>query len=423
MTPKRGRKPKETPVSEKERRNLENQRAFRQRKEIRLQTLERENEALRAQLLGHSQGLAQPEHSQIEALQQRILALETQLALAKRAGIFIDLNSSFGPNAVVTCQACAAEKLKMLACFGQLRELEGLVLQLQNDNQSLKDENVELKALVEGGNNTGYRAIESLDPFGFTSNDMDWLMNPQIPMSTTPSSSNSVPCTSTETSHPESAVPSAIELFGPLETQSTRIALKLIPSLSSSKLVDALMDMYERAMQCTNKNEIKRYNVRLMGTRGKLLDECNSIVDRQKAVELIVLHLQRNKKHVQYRNSMFQESSTPTPPTPYTPKDTDVLPAQGIVFRDAMLSIPSIRMSLDGSVLVNQLCHLFPWNSNDTRVNGEETLIQMLTIGKKLEHLCDSSLEDRTRFSLVTESFREGNRERLRELFADVDDD
>ncbi|KAJ3032123.1 UNVERIFIED_CONTAM: hypothetical protein HDU68_004433 [Siphonaria sp. JEL0065] len=407
----RGRKPKET-ATEKDKRNLENQRAFRQRKQALVDTLQLENEALKAQLAG-----TVPASKEAE----RILALEAELSLMRSCGVAVDLKASFGINTTAStdeCRVCSVEKIKTLVCFGRLHELEVECRKLKEENDALKTENLALKSAPSSSSSVDpFSSLFGISPTTSNQNTMDWMdtLSPTIPAASITAAIQSIP--------PGTSVVSAAQLFGPLNTQSTRTALKAIPSLANSSKVDKLMDLYERAMESTDRNEIKRFNVKLMGLRGKLLDECGSVIDRQKAVELIVLHLRRNNQHIQYRNSMFVDVDTPNASTPSSSggggggrSSSIQLPEQGIVLRDAFLSIPSIKNSPEGDELVNELCALFPWGNNKP-TNGEEILVQMLTIGKKLEKLCDADLEDRTKFSLVTETFRAGNKLIFKELY------
>ncbi|KAJ3070257.1 hypothetical protein HDU98_006721 [Podochytrium sp. JEL0797] len=145
-TSTRGRKRKSAPASDKDRRNLENQRNFRKRQQDRMSTLERENESLKDKLLGHF-----PVDS--FETQHRIAILETENSLLRHSSVAIDLKASFQPGSRVgDCAPCAVEKTKCLVIGGMLREAEGKVTALESENALLKKQNSNLRYVI---NNIG----------------------------------------------------------------------------------------------------------------------------------------------------------------------------------------------------------------------------------------------------------------------------
>ncbi|KAJ3196219.1 hypothetical protein HDU82_001851, partial [Entophlyctis luteolus] len=222
-------------------------------------------------------------------------------------------------------------------------------------------------------------------------------------------------------------VPSATELFGPPEVEFARIALKSFPSLKSCRYVDDLFDLFVVQSNCTDKLLIQKYALKSMNLRGKILDAC-SVIDRQKVIEVIVIFLERNRQHVLFRNSMFEDtqpqksgsSASPTSTSAYAPAVATAslhptaaiasLPPDARRYHDSLTSIGSLKANPAARVLIDELIELF-WSPN-VRGRGKDKLMRIFTVGKTLEKFC-ADVEDRTRLQLANEMFREGNKQRM----------
>ncbi|KAJ3076463.1 hypothetical protein HDU98_002907 [Podochytrium sp. JEL0797] len=407
----RGRKRKSVPASEKDRRNLENQRNFRKRQQNRMSTLERENESLKAQLLGHL-----PVDS--FETQHRITILEAENALLRQSSVAIDLKASFQPGSRVgDCATCAVEKTKCLVIGGMLHETEGKVAALERENALLKKQNSNLRAVI---NNIGILNVFCVDTAGTSMQTPLIGIDPVLADICTPST------TQVEMRVEGARFVCATQLFGQPDTEWCRNALKSLNSLCNSPLVDELMEMFEKLSLCTDIAKLKRYSIRGLYIRSKLLDECANVIERQTAVELLLAQLLKNREHVQYCNSMFEvplaSGSPPVSPTILAPLTKIPLPPPGVVYRDQLLAIQSLQNSPNGHSSVHEFCSLF-WNKDHKKGNNEETLIQLLTVAKRMERICLQNLDDRTKFSLTGETWRQGNRAQLEEMYADVDAD
>ncbi|KAI9349596.1 hypothetical protein BDR26DRAFT_852428 [Obelidium mucronatum] len=137
---------------------------------------------------------------------------------------------------------------------------------------------------------------------------------------------------------------SSTELYGPPECEFARIAFNSIPSIRNSKYIDELFNVFNAASSCVDVDRIRKYRIRLLRARGKLLDSC-AVLDRQKVIEIFVMFIERNKRHTEHRawlgshlpslddNDIYYRSAF------VNFKDT----AASLRFKESLLEIPSLK--------------------------------------------------------------------------------
>ncbi|KAJ3066546.1 hypothetical protein HDU99_003820, partial [Rhizoclosmatium hyalinum] len=453
----RGRKRKEADdaseaaARDKRQANLEAQRAFQAKKKEYVAQLEQEVASLREIVAGHassSSSSAKPilnptafDSNDIDQLRKLVVVLSAENALMRQSSVLVDFHpknltpvsaAAKGKQATASdgneCEKCAAEKIRSYVSLGLVKSLESKIAELQNELQGYR-----MASQYQQGVSNSNGDMFGLDGlFGFASSQLDVaaLLNqttPLFPPSNTPRFDNPSPnggnwfdlvepshttnSSSPQPNHPtispkqainKPSFQSATDLYGPPECEFARIALKSIPSLANCRHVDELFDAFILQSNSRDKELIKKYGLKTMGLRGKILDAC-SVMDRQKVIELIVIFLERNKNHVLYRNSMFEEaakssngaSSSSTANGGSASNNTMKvdIPQESKRFRNALVSIPSLS-TMEASALVDELCHAI-WSRN-VRGQGKEKLLKIFTMGKKLEKLC-ISVQDRTK--------------------------
>ncbi|KAJ3122965.1 hypothetical protein HK100_011768, partial [Physocladia obscura] len=286
--PRLGRKPKEElPENVYKRKNLEAQRAFRERRQQHIKNLEDEVADLRKQLadLSAAGTSAAQNYEQklnekspiilpavtdvntkaiIDSLGARILALETENAMMRLNAVAIDLKSSFPPipntSTANECVFCSVEKMKTLLCMGQLKVLEGKLTESQVECQSLRltlcnfpSTNFSQNKFADGSNSRLDSSIPGVDgedtiipdhnPMNQSSlspYDLKTLINPN------PNSSHVISgFTSTPThAYDDDQIKSSAELYGQPEIETIRIAFKSIPSLVRVDLIDKFLGFF-----------------------------------------------------------------------------------------------------------------------------------------------------------------------------------
>ncbi|KAJ3032141.1 UNVERIFIED_CONTAM: DNA helicase rad5 [Siphonaria sp. JEL0065] len=456
----RGRKRKETddaPVSgERDKRlaNLEAQRTYQAKKKEYVASLEKELAQLRAVVAGKEvevQISTDSDTVDIAELKRQIVVLTAENVLMRQNCAVVDLTQrSTLKEADSECANCASEHIRSLVGLGLVKSLELKVAELEDELKTFRNSTATSNALFNGcsGSLLGDQYLDGLFGFSSAQNDLlSFLNNPFAPTTSssspgtgmdwlnTASSSSSTssianypnipsipirrqPKSTASPSPPQnSAFQSATALFGPPECEFARIALKSIPSLSGCKHVDEIFDLFTLQSNSIDKDLIKMCGLKSMALRGKILDAC-SVVDRQKVIELIVIFLERNRNHVLYRNSLFEESAKSEPaPIPLSLDPHREIPEESKRFRAALVSIPSLSTP-EASILVDELC-ISIWSDN-VKGKGKEKLLKIFAIGKKLEKLC-ANVQDRTKYSLVTETFRESSKKRMDVLFEEVE--
>ncbi|ORY33546.1 hypothetical protein BCR33DRAFT_856202 [Rhizoclosmatium globosum] len=424
----RGRKPKNVSHEERSRRNLENQRAFRQRKEEYIKSIQQENESLKAQLAGQGQMVSDP---RISVLENRILALETENTLLRECGVSVDLKASFGPKAVNICSSCANEKVKTLVIGGHLQRLQEELKQIKTECNQLRTANSLLGSSV-APHSTSYSNFTKAY-FPQTQNNREspatsrstssLPRTSQTPQGCSPAdpllthmnwweqlapTRNNLLLSASQQLQDDSSYLASTSIYGPPETSRIRRALKSIPSISQSPLVDSVITLFETVCASSDPNEVQRLHIQTTATRGRLFDQC-TLLDRRKAIEEWTLHLTRNWDHVKHKYSCFE----------YTIREPVVrerpLPELGLLMREKLLSIPVLRDCIGH---VDDFLTLF-YNPN-VKGTGELTLLKMLAIAHKMETVLRGNLEDYIKYSLIVEMGRESGKGRMDELLEDI---
>ncbi|KAI9349660.1 hypothetical protein BDR26DRAFT_852564, partial [Obelidium mucronatum] len=209
----------------------------------------------------------------------------------------------------------------------------------------------------------------------------------------------------------------AVELFGPPQVLSTRFALKDIPSLKDSKLVDELLDLFLLQAECTNTTEIRKYLVRILKLRNRVLAKC-TLEDRVRAIEVFELCKVLNRSHVMHlyetggmdcdfdsfwnMDSPGSNASSSRAGTTSTALSPNVL-----AFRQAAISLaPSVQ---NASSTLDQLCEVFMTQATiSDHQQREEQWFKSKELENKLLDAC--GLEDRKKLAIVFEQWRDQNK-------------
>ncbi|KAJ3023963.1 UNVERIFIED_CONTAM: hypothetical protein HDU68_008362 [Siphonaria sp. JEL0065] len=201
------------------------------------------------------------------------------------------------------------------------------------------------------------------------------------------------------------------ELYGPMEIESTIIALKQIPSLVNSPAVDEMCALLVQHSCIGDSKTARRHLIKMARTTVKVFDSC-TIVDRMKAVEIFSLFQQRNANHVKY----FDQFLVSTRPRVRAQKTTPDPPRLKNL-KDSMISIPSLSDARD---LVGEFCDVL-WKDQGIPTEDEdgENFFVIRELQAKLEEKC--SVEDRTRFWVLFEAVREGKRKEMDALINRVE--
>ncbi|KAJ3242935.1 hypothetical protein HDU77_010621, partial [Chytriomyces hyalinus] len=185
-----------------------------------------------------------------------------------------------------------------------------------------------------------------------------------------------------------SVVSSAVDQFGvPQEVEHCRIGLKSIPILRNCGYVDDLVDLFMAMVSCQDQKIIKRIVVKLLAAKYKIMDACEDLVDKKRAIEIIEQAKSRNTVHVQHMYAHAMQAvednqaalgiSRGSGGEPWAnPQDAQILRLPAVVrhmklptdaertellekskpFRDSLLSIESLRGS---EWIVDDLCVMF----------------------------------------------------------------
>ncbi|ORY41669.1 hypothetical protein BCR33DRAFT_718811, partial [Rhizoclosmatium globosum] len=185
-------------------------------------------------------------------------------------------------------------------------------------------------------------------------------------------------------------IKSAVEVYGPPDIDYAWKDLKSLDSLKDNIYVDMTFRLFLQQVHCTDRTLLKNSIIKAAAAKYKILNGC-SLLDRSRAMEImdqVQLHNKQHVNHVYYNSSHMQSLNTPA----------------DAPFKEAIAGIPSLKEAGDD---IDELCALF-WTQ--TRVGrGEEreaVFFKMIDVFAKLLRVCKDE-EDRTKFLLATEIGRE----------------
>ncbi|KAI9328949.1 hypothetical protein BDR26DRAFT_873336 [Obelidium mucronatum] len=225
--------------------------------------------------------------------------------------------------------------------------------------------------------------------------------NPSIANTPTPS----------DTSEATIKFPTSFELYGPMEIESTVIALKQIPSLHACPAVDEMCSLLVQHSQIGDSKTARKHLIKMARTTMQVFDAC-TIVDRMKAVEVFSLFQQRNSTHVKY----FDQFLVSTKPRVRSARKT-ADPPRLKSLKESMKAIPSLAEAQD---IIDEFCDVL-WKDQGIPTDDEsgENFFIIRELQAKLEEKCD--VEDRTKFWLLFEAVREGKRKEMDSLISRVE--
>ncbi|KAJ3230641.1 hypothetical protein HDU81_004330 [Chytriomyces hyalinus] len=207
----------------------------------------------------------------------------------------------------------------------------------------------------------------------------------------------------------------AVELFGPLDIDFTRRAMKMLPSLRNCKYVDELFDLFLVQGRCSEPKTIRKYIVKIVQTRYKLMDAC-SLLDRQAVIEVWEVFSKRNAKHHEYWNSIMNAPNTselsPTSVVSSPGQSTGLENEQARLFKQSVKAIPSLQ-DQETDNIVDELCAIF-WTTS-LKSERELKIFRMIELSERIMTKC-ATVEDRTKFIVAAEVARESNRTHMDQL-------
>ncbi|KAJ3343818.1 hypothetical protein HDU83_005521 [Entophlyctis luteolus] len=464
--PRVGRKRKEgVPTDSRDFKNLQAQRAFRERKQAYIKSLEDEVADLRSRmailvadnerLLATSRAAStspatveaglfgswnQPaiastaakaatagldSTSVIDALKARVMALEAENSMMRQTSVAVDFSSREVHSLVpqprtatdtdAKCVNCSIEKIRALICMGHVKSLEDKITSLELECQTLR--------LISGSNqswNTFNPEILMLDAFAganltFSTPSADSVAPPNSPPKTQPSMR----------AGPEPTEQlSAVQKYGPVEIEFPKIGLLSLPSLKDCKYVNKLFETFVKQANATSAETLKALMLKSIGLRHKIVDRC-SIIDRQKVVlndvirslmdslkllDIMTVFFERNRDHVAHRDRILYDALKKSVKAKKRRLDETPTPNPEAAnrlkkFKETILSIKGLESTGNLLSLLDDAILI----EARTREEKEDNVLQIIHVVKELNRKCQSSAE-RMRVSWAIESFRGTNR-------------
>ncbi|KAJ3087770.1 hypothetical protein HK100_008239, partial [Physocladia obscura] len=392
---KPGPKPKPLPAAERLRKNLETQRAFRQRKADKIAQLE-----ARVAQLQTIVDAKQPDSnsSECDALRQRLLAAECENSILRQSGIAVDFKASFPTAAAAsilqTCNLCKVEKARTLIALGQLQLLTNQVAELQQENETLKAMfGLDLSMPVNDLSLVGFR-IDNSTPFSafFASAGNFGLNMTTGIMPSSSQASNPISLTNT----PINTVgKTTVEIYGAPEIQFAIIGIKSINSLKNCIYVDLYFDSFNAILTTVaDKTTYKQFKLKALKLRAMILKACDT-ASKKKVLEMLWMIHKRNPDHFNHIRKLYgsafeaQEEVDPIPSASVVNLE-DVDPEQQTrisAVRQALLSIPSLRNEAES---IETLCFFLFVNS----YSPETQFTKITSIKHQLYAKCRENMED-----------------------------
>ncbi|KAJ3021038.1 UNVERIFIED_CONTAM: hypothetical protein HDU68_009850 [Siphonaria sp. JEL0065] len=245
---------------------------------------------------------------------------------------------------------------------------------------------------------------------------LELLQNQQTesPASSSFASTSTAESSSISNLQPANTTSTSTQLFGPIETESARIALKTVPGISQN--VDEILDVILQLSTEKKRETIQSLMVRFITLKHKLLDSC-TLLDRRTVIEVMEKFKTQNHMHLSYFYKSLRSTSTTATPEkqekrPFTDRHKQIL-RQFAPFKEAIKTIPSLAGSQD---LIQQLCDEFSHRLLCTdAAERDAKFVHINYIMGQLQEKCATE-EDRTNFMLALELARESNKKQMDDL-------
>ncbi|KAJ3018616.1 UNVERIFIED_CONTAM: hypothetical protein HDU68_011065 [Siphonaria sp. JEL0065] len=205
----------------------------------------------------------------------------------------------------------------------------------------------------------------------------------------------------------------AVELFGPIQVEAQRFALKCIPALhDSGKYIDQLMDVLVALSKCASRKANKKLMVRLFAVKHRIMDACKHVMERQQVIEIFELFRTQHRNHMNhfYQNLLIgrPDSLASLPPNEQQQRVLAILKP----FNEAVKALPSMKSS---SNLIDEMCFEFSTMSLlRDESQREEKFVYMMGLTGQVHAICQTE-EERTKFMLAMEIARERTRKYMDE--------
>ncbi|KAJ3007014.1 UNVERIFIED_CONTAM: hypothetical protein HDU68_003748 [Siphonaria sp. JEL0065] len=294
-----------------------------------------------------------------------------------------------------SCINCASEQFKNNLCLEKICILEKRVADLECESEMWKQKAM---ALSDQTSFAIGKDLPGKDPFAFLF-DSDLNVD------------NAMSIDSLLASQP---IPSAEELFGPMDMDTSRRDLRALPSLQGLTVGDELVDAVVAQAKVTQPNQIKIMFFRVIRLLNRVFDACNNVLDRAKATEIVADCMGRNSKHLRYLTNSWGSILKETNPGEHMGSPS----TDGFQFnflRTRLLAIPSLS---NAGPQIEEFCNIFGNAMNNQDTDG---FFRVHVAISQLEGLCMSN-EDRARFLFAFVAAREGNRNRMESLIQKVEE-
>ncbi|KAI9334758.1 hypothetical protein BDR26DRAFT_866719 [Obelidium mucronatum] len=102
------------------------------------------------------------------------------------------------------------------------------------------------------------------------------------------------------------------EIYGPVEIESTRLSLKMIPSLVGNPSVDLICDSIVALTQTSDLLAMKKIMLKFVRGINHISVNCHD-AERSRVFEVIAMHFERNMLHTQYSVQFWSVFLPPLP--------------------------------------------------------------------------------------------------------------
>ncbi|KAJ3085544.1 hypothetical protein HK100_009019, partial [Physocladia obscura] len=273
--------------------------------------------------------------------------------------------------------------------------------------------------LFDNSNVLGLHHSDSVS--SFIDSDFDWLMNDVGDVTGMPRSNleSAIPASIMTSSSFEQrcTMPSSEQLYGPALTDEFKNKLKCIKSLqTNTKVVDRMCDIYIRLTRTTDTKTARVLFLRMVREMNRLTDLC-TVVERVEVIEIFSEFYTLNSIHDTHLHSLmnrFQTIQEPIIPTnaEWSPKIQK--------FREDLRRIPSlVNLSPEAiDPLIDRMCLI--WGYSEKRDINPEEFFQMNNTCHGLLILMLNK-EDRTKFFMSVELLKSALWREMDEILAGIE--
>ncbi|KAJ3340283.1 hypothetical protein HDU83_007172 [Entophlyctis luteolus] len=398
-----GRKPGAIPTSDKGRRNLEAQRAFRERQRLRIEALEARIKELEAD--SAASAFSAKNRTVPHAVQ---LAITSEEAIVRSSGIAIDFTATLQKSGV-GCPECAVEKARTLVALGQLSKSQTRITELEAQLQEIQNQSSSPAAYNSSNNSSKV--------------DQDTTTKIPEPPLKDENFDKKISITPNDALQPISSTQDVGPLgsfdLGMVAIELLRSELNAIPSLTNCAFIDLLLDSLKGMRNASTKAQFLECRVKVLLLRGKILDMCN-LYEWQKTLQILGWVMFFNLSALKTKVLAFlQEEEMITEQVERRErfqKLSELDKKHGgrvMAVRSVILNSPSLHDKHD---LVDTFL-LAVWTKLVTGKSTDKLKLCLRALWTFSEMKC---MDDFVQMSLALEMIRQGNRGAYDEVYAEV---